>query len=174
MINDSHANELRCRSELIHQPGFLLAKGWQLAWGIASAQFEDLDLTPQQLGILHCVARLGTVTQRDLSEAMVIDGATLTGLVSRLERMELISRHREEEDRRLVTLALTPHGAELMAVVHERSALINATFQERLGSDGVAQLCDLLRRFLGWEGVAATATAAAPPQPAEVPSAAGP
>lgn len=150
MANDSHANELRCRADLMQHPGFLLAKGWQLAWNIVADHYQDIDLTPQQIALLHCLGCAGEISQRDLAEAMVIDAATMTGLVTRLEKMALICRTRDAADRRLVKLTLTGSGVELLQIFQERGPLVEARFQERLGDAGVAELCRLLRAFLGW------------------------
>ncbi|MCG3152869.1 MAG: hypothetical protein GEEBNDBF_02174 [bacterium] len=134
----------------MQHPGFLLAKGWQLAWNIVSDHYQDIDLTPQQIALLHCLGCAGEISQRDLAEAMVIDAATMTGLVTRLEKMALICRTRDAADRRLVKLTLTGSGEELLQIFQERGPLVEARFQERLGDTGVAELCRLLREFLGW------------------------
>ena len=115
-------------------------------------QFADTNLTPQQVGLLHCLSHHEGISQRDLSEAMVIDGATMTGLVSRLEKMDLISRKRDEVDRRLVMLYLTEQGRALVALTVERTKLVDQVFLERLGPQGVEDLCRLLKILLGWEG----------------------
>lgn len=150
MTNDSHANDLRCRADLLQDPGFLLAKGWQLAWNLAAGELADLNLTPQQVGLLICLSHSEGITQRDLAEAMVIDGATMTGLVTRLERSDLICRERDTADRRLMRLQLTDEGRTVVAHLVERIALVEARFHERLGESGVAELCRLLCLFLGW------------------------
>lgn len=134
----------------MQNPGFLLAKGWQLAWNIVADQYQDTSLTPQQIALLHCLFHTEGITQRDLAEAMVIDAATMTGLVTRLERLELIRRERDQTDRRLVKLFLGDQGRDLVATFKQRGVLVEARFQERLGTEGVEQLCQLLRAFLGW------------------------
>jgi len=134
----------------MQHPGFLLAKGWQLAWNIVADHYQDIDLTPQQIALLHCLGCAGEISQRDLAEALVIDAATMTGLVTRLEKMALICRTRHDADRRLVKLTLTETGEDLLQIFRERGPLVEARFQERLGDAGVAELCRLLRAFLGW------------------------
>lgn len=134
----------------MQNPGFLLAKGWQLAWNIVADQYQDTSLTPQQIALLHCLFHTEGITQRDLAEAMVIDAATMTGLVTRLERLELIRRERDQTDRRLIKLYLAEQGRDLVATFKQRGVLVEARFQELLGTEGVEQLCQLLRAFLGW------------------------
>ncbi|MEO7992899.1 MAG: MarR family transcriptional regulator [bacterium] len=172
-----HANELRCRAELLEHPVFLLAKGWQLAWSIAAAQYAEYNLTPQQMGVLHCVAHNEGVMQGDLAEAMVIDGATMTGLVSRLERGGFLIRRRAETDRRLVQLYLSDAGRQLLTVLEAGTEQVVERFEERLGTEGTEQLCELLRQFLGWQlgeqpSNGATPCAAVPSEAADVPAAA--
>ena len=69
-----------------------------------------------------CLRAIGTASQaaRDVTAAQVarsiqLSPATVTGIIDRLERGELIERERDTADRRKVYLRLTPKGQEWLS-----------------------------------------------------------
>ena len=61
-----------------------------------------------------------------LADSLDVSQASATGIVDRMEQRGLIERHRDDEDRRVVRVALTEDGSRLLAgVAAER--------RERLG-----------------------------------------
>jgi DNA-binding MarR family transcriptional regulator len=66
---------------------------------------------------------------RELSELLRLDPGTLSPLVKRLERSGLVSRGRDTEDERLLSLTLTAAGRALRAEAEK----VPAQIVERLG-----------------------------------------
>lgn len=64
------------------------------------------------------------MTMGELQRRMLLAPATITGLVDALVKRGLVSRRRDEEDRRLVLLQLTPAGKELVDEVLEYRASV--------------------------------------------------
>jgi DNA-binding MarR family transcriptional regulator len=71
----------------------------------------EADTTPAQL---HTIVALGSgpLSMTELGRVLGAGGPTITGVVDRLERMGLVERRRDEEDRRVVQLHLTDLGRE--------------------------------------------------------------
>ena len=86
-------------------------------------------------------------TQRELAEAVGIQGATLTHHLAGMERDGLVARHRDPENRRVQRVALTARGEELFhrlaaaAAGHDRR--LRAGFDEA----DIATLERMLRRM---------------------------
>lgn len=59
----------------------------------------------------------GEMEARHLAAEANVTKGTLTGVVDTLERRGLVARRRHDEDRRLVSVALTDEGAELIEEV---------------------------------------------------------
>ncbi|MFK4764085.1 MarR family winged helix-turn-helix transcriptional regulator [Desulfobaculum sp. SPO524] len=57
---------------------------------------------------LVCLSELGAVSQKQLAEAMGIEGPTLVRLLDRLEKDGWVSRHVSEQDRRVKIVVLEP------------------------------------------------------------------
>jgi DNA-binding MarR family transcriptional regulator len=74
---------------------------------------EPLGLTyPQYLVLLVLWERDG-LSVKQLGERLALDSGTLTPLLKRLEHQDLVERHRDEDDERLVRLRLSPSGRAL-------------------------------------------------------------
>ena len=61
-----------------------------------------------QMGVLRFIDHKGTTTPNEMAETFGVTPANITGLVAKLERAGLVRRVRDEEDRRVVRLSLTP------------------------------------------------------------------
>jgi MarR family transcriptional regulator, 2-MHQ and catechol-resistance regulon repressor len=108
----------------------------RLAPGLARA-----GLTPTQLGVLEALLHLGPLGQRTLGAKLLMSGGNITAVVDNLERRGLVHRERSSDDRRNVTVHLTPEGRRLIAGVfpaHVRDIVaafsaLSAAEQEALG-----------------------------------------
>lgn len=97
------------------------------------ALMQRVGLTSSQLAALQAIARLEPVTIKQVAQAVHVSQATLTGVMSRLERQQLVQRD-SGRDRRSVLLALTDRGRRL---VEEHPSLLQDHFR-----DGLGQLAD--------------------------------
>jgi MarR family transcriptional regulator, 2-MHQ and catechol-resistance regulon repressor len=89
----------------------------------------DHDLSASQFGILETLLHLGPLCQKDLATKLLVSGGNITLVVDNLEKRELVTRERNAEDRRLVTVSLTPTGRKLIAAVFPKQlATIVARF----------------------------------------------
>lgn len=72
-----------------------------------------LDITASQLQVLRRLWRGDGITTSALTCDSASDGGTVTGILDRLERKELIRRERSHADRRVVQIWLTDAGRAL-------------------------------------------------------------
>jgi len=79
------------------------------------------DLTPQQYQALLAIEGFpgrDHVTVGELAERLQIEHHSAVGLVDRLEKGELVSRAPSLEDRRKVSVSLTPGGLQLLEKIY--------------------------------------------------------
>lgn len=75
---------------------------------------KSLGLTyPQYLTMLVLWQHNQGVTVKSLGEALDLDTGTLSPMLKRMERLDLIKRTRSKEDERVVTIELTAHGKHI-------------------------------------------------------------
>ena len=71
-------------------------------------------VTLAELSILAALERLGPVPARQLAEEERLQPQSLTRMISSLDRKNLISRSRSEEDHREIIIALSKHGRTVL------------------------------------------------------------
>lgn len=102
---------------------------------------RSAGLTESQFGVLEALYHLDSLCQKELAEKVLRSPANLTSVIDNLEGRELVERRRHSEDRRVVTIILTPAGRRLVASVlpaHvgklvEAFSVLDVEEQDRLG-----------------------------------------
>ncbi len=74
---------------------------------------EKVGLTPPQFYVLATIGYAGSLPFGEIGAKMMVTVSNLTGIVDRLEVKKLVSRKRDENDRRVVHVVLTDKGAKL-------------------------------------------------------------
>lgn len=120
-----------------------------LMW-IATRQFsqrlQTYHLTmPQFFTLSALTAHKQPCTMRDLTNVILQDPPTTTGIVDRLVRMELVQRKRSEADRRVVFVQATSTGIELVNQINEEIMRDELAGYTDLSDDDLAALEKLLR-----------------------------
>ena len=123
---------------------------------ILFAPFRDAGLTPPQAFTLGCIRQLGDgATVGDVGRELKTPLSNTTNITLRLEKTGLITRRRDENDRRRVVLTVTDKGREAFKradeVYEKLNERIDAVFtpeekanilaalkmlEERVGEDG--------------------------------------
>jgi len=87
---------------------------------------EIAGLTPTQLAALATVGTSGPMRLGDLAAAEGIAPSTLTRLVTALEESGYVRRCADPSDARASTLAITPHGQDVLERIRSESTLVLA------------------------------------------------
>lgn len=74
----------------------------------------SMNITMSQFKVMLILSARGGGSGQELSAAMGVSLATLTGIVDRLVAQDLVSRHEDPADRRVRRLELTRAGADLV------------------------------------------------------------
>ena len=74
-------------------------------------------------------------TGAEVGARLVIDSATMTGVLDRLQRAELIERRADSDDRRIYRLYVTKRGAALRAPLNAAMDQLNREYAALLDRD---------------------------------------
>lgn len=80
------------------------------------------DLTISQFGVLEALFHRGPLYQGELAGKLLKSGGNVTLIVDNLEKAELVSRTRDKDDRRFITVALTPKGRTFISQLFPKVA----------------------------------------------------
>ena len=86
---------------------FLLAKAYQKAHGNFKKRLHTYGLTPMQHLILEALWREDGLSASDIGKKLVLDGATLSGVLDRLALGGWILKKSDVEDKRVLRIFLS-------------------------------------------------------------------
>jgi MarR family transcriptional regulator, 2-MHQ and catechol-resistance regulon repressor len=72
------------------------------------------DLSPSQFGVLETLYHLGPLCQGEISAKLLKSTGNITLVLDNLEKRGLVRRVRDQQDRRMVKIFLTPEGEVLI------------------------------------------------------------
>lgn len=76
--------------------------------------FRPLGLTAVQFNVLNVLAGQSRgLSQRELSDTLVVDRSNVTGLIDRLTKLGWVRRAADPDDRRIHRVELTPAGRRI-------------------------------------------------------------
>ncbi len=103
---------------------FLLSKAYQKALGNFKRRLQEYGLTPVQSLVLMAVAEEEGLSAGDIGKRLVLDYATLSGVLDRLAEGGWIIKKTADDDKRLLRIHLTTKARELTGVIlKERDGL---------------------------------------------------
>jgi DNA-binding MarR family transcriptional regulator len=120
---------------LDRQVCFALAAASRSVIGLYRPVLEPLGLTHPQYLVMLALWESSPLRVRDLGDALLLDSATLSPLLKRLEASGLVTRQRNPDDERSLDVALTAEGRAL----RQRALDVPGQIVARLGLP-VAQL----------------------------------
>ena len=93
--------------------GFRLARAARSLKRALEAKLIGRNLTATQYVVLARLWLEDGVSITELGDRLGFDSPTLTGVIDRMERDGLVERKRNDEDRRVVRVYLTPKGSAM-------------------------------------------------------------
>lgn len=84
---------------------------------------KDFNITIPQFTALQILMNNEGMTIGELSQKMSLACSTITDLIDRMERNELVNRKRDENDKRVVRVEVLPKGHEIVEKVLEQRVM---------------------------------------------------
>lgn len=101
---------------------------------------SDYDITPPQFNALLTLIEHGSLTIGDLSTKMYLACSTVTDLLDRMERNELVVRVKDEKDRRIVRIQVLDKGNDLIEKILKTRRLYLASVLSECDDEKMAEL----------------------------------
>jgi DNA-binding MarR family transcriptional regulator len=99
---------------------FVLIKLAALARQRCAEELATAGLSQHQHAILCCLDEYGPACQKDIAARLGLDGGDIVAFVDGLQQAGLISRERDQRDRRRQILAITAAGRRRLRAVEKR------------------------------------------------------
>jgi MarR family transcriptional regulator, organic hydroperoxide resistance regulator len=121
----------------------------------AIPDFAHYGVTIQGARVLIAVLLNPGIRVGQLAAVTCIEPSTMSHMLRRMDRQNLIVRTRAEDDNRSVAVDLTPAGAEIAKACHKAGSDHETFLVGSMPAERVELLCSLLEEL--YAGIAATA-----------------
>lgn len=111
-----------------------------------------LGIRPKQARVLYALDRIGSATQIRVAREVNVTAGSMSTMIARLEKLGLLTRQRDPDERRRDVLTLTESGRVCVRQVYGVWRGIDRLIEQRIGAEKARQLAetaDDLRMALG-------------------------
>jgi len=109
---------------------------------------KEMNLTTGQLLCLRALAKEDGLPIRQISKRIFLSPSTVTGIIDRLEARGLVTRCRDNPDRRIITLEISGAGRKLVESAPVPIQSLLAENLRRVPLEEVQGICSGLERLL--------------------------
>ncbi|MGL5512631.1 MAG: MarR family winged helix-turn-helix transcriptional regulator, partial [Sporomusa sp.] len=106
-----------------------------------------LEISPGQLVVLYSLFKKENISISELSKNVYLDNSTLTGLIDRLERVDLVRRVDAPHDRRSYQIVLTEKSKSLEQDIKHVMEQVESKMLENCNEAEVVMLRSILTRI---------------------------
>ena len=145
--------------QIEHCLSFYLGKAYQRVTQSARQRLDAYGVTPVQYAVLKVLWERESQSGAELCERLLLDSATMTGLLDRLEHAGLIERQAHATDRRVNRVILTTRGRELQEPLDHEMDQLNQDFLGQFPPHEAKLLRELLIGIAQWKGTERGASA---------------
>ncbi len=96
---------------------FLAAKVYQKAHSNFKKQLQQYDLTPMRHLVLEALWNEEGLTAGEIARRLVLDNATLSGVIDRMVKTGWIVKQADPDDKRAMQIFLTPKAKEMKSPI---------------------------------------------------------
>lgn len=136
-------------ARLYARPGFLLRRAHQISAAVFEDACKDLALTPAQFGALTVLQAHPGMGQSSLARALGFDKVTVLRVLRGLQARGLVTRGPAEENRRNISVALTPEGELVLQQAQKPAERAYKRLMAPLDRQQQEQLLELLQLLTG-------------------------
>ncbi|SDS69481.1 DNA-binding transcriptional regulator, MarR family [Nocardioides scoriae] len=126
---------------------FVTASRALLSLAVRTIAEAPVEVTLAQHRVLVLLSARGDQPVGDIADGLGVNPSNATRICDRLQRLNLISRTRSEQDRRVVVISLSPQGADLVRAVTARRHVEVEKVLDRMTPEQTAQVVQALEVF---------------------------
>ncbi len=108
------------------------------------SKLAPFNITPSQFYVLSALWDKNELKFKDLARRLDMDGATLTGILDRMEKRGFIKRKEDPEDRRSVRVCLTDKSKEIMPQMIGIAQSLDKEFRDKVPDEEFMMLLRIL------------------------------
>ena len=112
------------------------------------SQIKKYDITPPQFEVLMTLWQEDGIFLSEIGRRLSRDGPTITGIIDRMEKKDLLQRKRSSVDRRIIQVYLTQKALQMKEDLMEMQRQSSQDITENLSKKDIEMLEKLLSKIL--------------------------
>lgn len=134
--------------ELNECMNFLLSVAQHKVFKYYSQQLEECGVTPAQAGIISCLAKESPLTPKKIGDLLHLEASTISGILDKMQKNDLIERTTDSENRRLVLVSLTEKSKQLYPRTNQTTQEMNEQVLANLSEQEIKVLKESLKKII--------------------------
>jgi len=126
---------------------FLLTCAQHNVFQFLNLKLQEYDVTPSQYGVLSCLWGKSHATPKQIAEILSLETSTISGVLDRMQKKNLIDRVVNKEDRREVQVIITEKGKALEEPITRIIDEVNEAVLKDFPNEEVLKLKATLRKI---------------------------
>ncbi|MFB6802377.1 MarR family winged helix-turn-helix transcriptional regulator [Peribacillus butanolivorans] len=114
---------------------FLLSASQNKVFKYFSKLLEEFGVTPAQYGVLNCLWREGQLSPKQIGEMVYLEAPTVSGILDKMQKAELIERSVDPKNRRNVLVMATQKSKEIRDEVEAATIKLNNKVLQNLSDN---------------------------------------
>ncbi|MBO5650352.1 MAG: MarR family transcriptional regulator [Selenomonas sp.] len=127
--------------------GYIICRTARKIHQFMTKALADYDITPEQWVVLQIVSKEKNLSQQDLSARLEKDKNSTKALVDRLIKKELLTRQKDDNDKRFYKLQATAAGVQLTKKLAELDYDFMQEAESGLTAEELASFTRILTRL---------------------------
>ncbi len=111
----------------------------------------DIELTLPEFKVIQFLDRRGPCIMREIADHLGMAVSTMTGIIDRMVKKELVTRERPEDDRRIVKVELAERGRQAEEWHMSEHKRITKAILERLNKEDQDALLDIMKKAIQFD-----------------------
>ncbi|BCB02300.1 MarR family winged helix-turn-helix transcriptional regulator [Bacillus sp. KH172YL63] len=112
-----------------------------------STRLKEMNLTVPQFYILSLLSASDGTKSTELAEKLEVKPSAITVMIDRLLKSDLVIRERDENDRRIVNLKLSPEGQAVFMKAKDMRREVFSRYLSYLDEEDVSQLVTIYEKL---------------------------
>lgn len=130
---------------------FLLSVSQHKVYKYFNRYLEEFEITPAQYGVLNCVWTEGKISPKRIGELLYLEAPTVSGILDKMQKMDLIDREIDPANRRNVLVTSTEKANQLQHAIQKASMEMNKNVLQELNDQEIEVLKKGLSKIIGTE-----------------------
>ena len=131
--------------ELTQCINYLLTTAQHAVFQYLNLKLLEYDITPSQYGVLSCLWQKEYATSKQISEILCLELSTISGVLDRMQKKNLVDKVVNKDDRREVRIYVTQKGKLLQEPIQRIIEEVNKEVLKGFDEKEISNLKEMLR-----------------------------